>query len=198
MHIQAGHEAPLLIRHSQGDHWDLLVLDPIESHQKYHSDEMRAKRRDAGMAAGFKSRDEYVTEFRELVAWHEDTFVWGPPVEEFQKAGDGMNYFHVEMFVALPGKHAELLKQREMENVYLKNIDRPQNLIFTHESGGQWDAYTLGFYRDLKHFAESADIPEDKEDAAAKKAGFEGAAFIGTYLRSLIARHNDTLANRVK
>ena len=54
----------------------------------------------------------------------------------------------------------------------------------------------VGFWpnRDLKHFAESADIPEEKEEEAARHAGFEAANRIGTYLRTLIHQHHDTLA----
>ncbi len=58
--------------------------------------------------------------------------------------------------------------------------------------------FTLGFYRDLKHYAESADIPEKDQEAPAKAAGFEGASHIGTYLRNLISEHHDTLAVAVK
>jgi hypothetical protein len=102
------------------------------------------------------------------------------------------------MFIALPGKKAELLREREMENDYLRRIDRPQNLIFTKTLGGSWDAFTLGLYRDLKHYAESADTPPDRQEQAARAAGFEGADRIGTYLRTLIARHNDTLGSPVR
>ncbi len=52
-------------------------------------------------------------------------------------------------------------------------------------------------YRDLKHYAESADIPAELQQEAALAAGFEGADRIGTYMRTLIQRHNDTLGGRV-
>ena len=64
--------------------------------------------------------------------------------------------------------------------------------------GSEIDIFTLGFYRDIKHFAESADIPLDVEDKAAKVAGFEGVNYIGSYLRSLLLKHNDTLAGAVR
>jgi hypothetical protein len=101
------------------------------------------------------------------------------------------------MFVALAGKGQELYRQREMENEYLRRIGRPQNLIFAKALGGPWDSFTLGFYRDLKHYAESADIPSELQQEAAIAAGFEGADKIGTYMRTLIARHNDTLGGKV-
>ena len=72
------------------------------------------------------------------------------------------------MFHALPGRRADLFREREMENGYLKALGRPQNLIFVRDQGASWDLFTIGFYRDLKHYAESADIPEAAQEAAAK------------------------------
>src|SRR4029453_6632971 len=40
----AGDEQPLLMRHSQGDHWDLLVLIPMKSYADYYSAARIAKR----------------------------------------------------------------------------------------------------------------------------------------------------------
>ena len=85
-----------------------------------------------------------------------------------------------------------------MENAYSRAISQPVNLIFTRESGAAWDLFTVGAYRDLKHYAESADIPEPAQEAAAKAAGFEDARHIGPYLRTLISSHHDTLAVAIK
>jgi hypothetical protein len=98
------------------------------------------------------------------------------------------------MFHALPGRLSDLEREREMENAYLRALSRPQNAIFVRDQGGSWDLFTIGFYRDLKHYAESADIPETSQESAAKAAGFEGARAIGPYLRTLIGSHHDTLA----
>ena len=91
-----------------------------------------------------------------------------------------------------------MVKERLRENVYLKTLKRPENLVFVRDQGAGWDLFTLGFYRDLKHYAESADIPEKDQEAAARAAGFEGASRIGTYLRTLICEHDGTLAGAVK
>jgi hypothetical protein len=85
-----------------------------------------------------------------------------------------------------------------MENAYLRALKRPENLIFVRDQGASWDLYTIGAYRDLKHFAESAGIPEADQETAAKAAGFESANRIGPYLRTLISLHHDTLAVTVK
>ena len=194
---EAGEKPPFWMRHSQGDQWDLLFLFPIGSFTEHYTLERVEKRHKAQKATGVTS-EEYEKKWFELVAWHEEIFVNGPDLDVVARAFKGAGFFHVEMFRALPGLQDELYKQREMENVYLETLDRPQNLIFTHSQGAAWDLFTIGAYRDLKHFAESADIPEDREEAAARKAGFKSASDIGPYLRTLIAQHNDTLAVAIR
>ena len=187
---EAGDEQPMLMRHSQGDHWDLLILIPMKSYVDYYSPASSAKR-----AKAFK---EIQTRLDALSAWQEDVFVYGPPLDELRKAFASSAFFHVEMFDSLAGKQSELFKEREMENAYLKALKRPDNFIFVRDQGSAWDLFTIGAYRDLKHFAESAGIPESEQEAAAKAAGFEAANRIGPYLRTLISSHHDTLAVSVK
>ena len=188
-----GDEAPLVMRHSQGDRWDLLLLFPMESFAGFYSSnrvESRTRAREAARARLERLADD--------VAWQEDVFVFGPPlarVRELGKAG----FFHVEMFEALPARQArDLYRQRLMENAYSATLDLPENLIFVRQSGAHWDLFTIGGYRDLKHYAESADVPEAKSEEAARAAGFDGAKAIGPYLRTLIALHHDTLAVAVR
>lgn len=188
----AGEPAPWMIRHSQGDMWDLLLLTPASSLPEYFAAERVAKRKAVEAGTGWAARRS------ELIAWQEDVYALGPPPSVVGKAFAELGYFHVEMFIALPGKHAELVKQREMENAYFKGIDRPQNLVFVRETGAAWDAFTIGAYRDLKHYAESADISDEKEEASAHAAGFASAGDIGLYLRTLIRSHHDTLAVPVR
>src|SRR5438105_3025192 len=66
------------------------------------------------------------------------------------------------------------------------------------DQGAAWDRFTIGCFRDLKHYAEAADVSQKDQDAAAKAAGFESASQIGPYLRTLISLHHDTLAVAVK
>ncbi len=184
----AGEPVAYMMRHSQGDRWDLLLLTPVGSYSDYFAAPRITRRQRAQHDSGWTARRS------ELLAWQEDVFVRGPSPEHVEKAFAAAKFFHVEMFFSLPGKHAELIQQREMENAYLQGIGRPQNLIFVRDQGAAWDAYTIGFYRDLKHYAESADIPDEKEEAAARAAGFAAANQIGPYLRTLIRSHHDTLA----
>ncbi len=192
-HETYGIRKPYLMRHSQGDQWDLLFILPLGSLETYFDEQVVAQRR-----ASHSFDQPYGDSFYDDIAHHEELFVSGPPFETFTRAIETFDYYHVEMFVALPGKQAELLKQREMENVYLNGISRDPNLIFTKVAGSRWDCFTIGFYRDIKHFAESADIPADLEEKAAIQAGFKGANTIGSYLRELISEHHDTLAGAVR
>ena len=186
----AGDEQPLMMRHSQGDHWDILVLIPMKSYADYYSAERIAKRTQTLRAVEAK--------LEELIAWQEDLFVYGPAVADVRKAFDSSAFFHVEMFDSLAGKQSDLFKEREMENAYLKVLKRPENFIFVRDQGAAWDMFTIGAYRDLKHYAESAGISEADQEAAAKAAGFEAANRIGPYLRTLIRSHHDTLAVSVR
>jgi hypothetical protein len=189
----SGDELPIAIRHSQGDRWDLLLLFPMGSWGDYDSAgriERRRKAREASAGALSKLADD--------VAWQEDVFVWGPPLTEVRAALGNASFFHVEMFEALPGKARELYRQREMENAYSARLGLPQNFIFVRDAGAPWSLFTIGAYRDLKHYAGSADVPEAKAEEAAKAAGFDGTKAIGPYLRTLIREHHDTLAVAIK
>jgi hypothetical protein len=189
----SGDEAPIAMRHSQGDRWDLLLLFPMGSWGEYYAPDRIARRRKAAEAA-----IEELVRLSGDVEWTEDVFVYGPPLSETRGVLGPAGYFHVEMFEALPGMEQSLYRQREMENAYSKALDLPQNLIFVRAAGAAWDLFTIGAYRDLKHYAGSADVPEAKQEAAAKAAGFDGAKAIGPYLRTLISLHHDTLATAIR
>jgi len=170
---EIGGEKPYIISHSQGDQWDLMIYEHVGDYKTYYST--------SGLDNIFTP--SYGDGFYSLIAFHETIYSQGPGYEVVSNLFEKNNFFHVEMFVALPGKQKELLEQRKMENIYLKEINRNPNLIFTVEQGAHWDNFTLGGYRDIKHFAESANIPLEKEEKAALKAGFKGVMDISPYLR---------------
>lgn len=193
----SGDERPLWWRHTQGDQWDLMLLFPMGSYTEYYSKERVSKRKKADESSSL-SQKEFSQKLNACSAWREDIFVMGPPLEIVKKAFAGTAYYHIEIFVSLPGKQEELYKEREMENAYQIATGRPENMIFVRDQGAAWDLFTLGCYRDLKHWAESPDIPKEKRDSAARQAGFKSPDEIGPYMRTLIDFHRDTMGVAIK
>jgi hypothetical protein len=185
-----GDAAPLWMRHSQGDRWDLLILFPMASYSDFYKPDRTVKRETV--------LDPWRDRPKDDIAWQEDVFVYGPPLDELRKAFLTAGLFHVEIFQSLAGKQAELYKQREMENAFSHAVHAPENFIFIRDQGAAWDLFTIGCYENLKHYAQAADVPPADADSAAKSAGFESPAQIGPYLRTLISLHHDTLAVAIK
>jgi|AntRauTorcE11897_2_1112592.scaffolds.fasta_scaffold01237_8 hypothetical protein len=194
-HETYGIEKPYLLRHSQGDHWDLMLIYPIEGMSTYFSEEHIA-----GRSSSHSLEKTYGDGFFDLVSFQEEAVVEGPDTSRFNDWFEKYSYFHIEIFTALAGKQDELLKQRQDENIFYDYINHRPNFIFTRVFGPSWDIFTIGAYKDLKDFAGvgSPDLSYEEENEAAKKAGFKGVNFIGSYLRSLLLKHHDTLANKVE
>lgn len=187
-----GVKQPYLLRHSQGDHWDLMLIYPVESLEAYFSEGQQQKR-----AQSKTLEKPYGHAFHNLLSYQEEAFVKGPETDVFNGAFKTNNFFHIEIFSALAGKQTELLKQRESENRFYAHLNHPPNLIFTRVHGPSWDIFTIGAYKSLQAYADDGGVTPEMEDQAAKKAGFQGVAYIGSYLRALLLEHHDTLANKV-
>lgn len=190
---EAGESAPFLMRHSQGDQWDLMAIAPMESWTVYHS-KSATKRREAAAEKFVGALDDA----RRLIAFAEDHFAYGPRLAEIERAYAESGFFHIEMFSAAPGKDAELLRQRRMENAYLAATGQTPNMIFRRTAGSDVDVFTIGFHESLEAFAAPAPASDTEKEAAAKAAGFKDRADISFYLRTLISGHHDTLAVKVE
>ncbi len=190
----AAHEPrPVMMRHTQGDHWDIMLLVPMgASLGEYFSAARTVVRERAGLGRAYDER------LRDLAQWREETVVSGAPLADLQARTAANGYVHIEMFVSRGGQQAALHHEREMENAMLAATGQPTNLIFSRVFGGPWDSYTIGFYRDLKHYAEGSHGTPADDEAAAKKAGFASRAAMAQTLRELINNHHDTLAGIVK
>jgi len=188
-----GDERPLWWRHTQGDQWDLMMIFPMESYAAYYTGERIARR-----AQVDKNAADFIRRFDEYAAWKEDLFVMGPSIDVVKEKFAAAAYYHIEIFVSLPGKQKELYQERIMENKYQVGIGRPATLIFTRDQGASWDLFTLGCYRDLHHWAESYKLGKEKREEAARAAGFENSAAIGPYMRSLIYMHRDTMGVAIR
>ncbi len=192
IHEQAGDQAPFWIRHSQGDQWDFMLIYPMGDFSSYYeTDRIQTRAAAWRIEQGLRVSERLLS----LVSYREEWFARSADVEEMARRFEGMGLLHVEMFAGLPGKRAELLEQRRMENRYYEHLDRQQNVLFVREAGSNWDAMTIGFFEDLTTFAEAGTLYSSAEqDEAARTAGFDGIDHVGPYLRSLIDYHHDTLA----
>ncbi len=192
-HEASGLPEPLVMRHTQGDQWDLLVIKPMESWLAHFDKDATAARQ-----AATNEHAELLSEYHELVAFHEDHFAYGPPLRALQPAWDENDFFHVEMFYALPGLAGDLMEQRRMENEYLVATGQVPNFIFRRSSGSDVDVFTIGFHESFESFAAPAPATDEEKQDAARDAGFDGLADISFYMRSLISAHRDTLAVKVE
>lgn len=165
----------VIMRHSQGDHWDLMLLAP----------------------QGKNPTLQY--NFTSALAF-QHTFLAKSDIDwpEIAKRTSRSDMFHIEMFNAAPGKLIELVKQRHMENVYYQHTKREGNVVFETTFGNDMDVFTIGFYKNLATFAQKPELPESAFEQAAIKAGFESGDAIGLYLRELLSSHHDTFATKVK
>lgn len=165
----------VIMRHSQGDHWDLMLMQPFsgEITTPYSYDELADFQQDFIASADLS---------------------WPQLLTKASKAG----LYHIEMFNAAAGKHRDLLTQRIMENNYLEMTQRKANTIFITRFGSDVDSFTVGFYRDFAEFAKEPDLPAEAFEKAAKEAGFAARNDIGFHLRRTLVGHNDTFATQVK
>jgi hypothetical protein len=193
----SGDEAPLRMRHAQGDQWDLLIMYPIDSFSKYYAPERVEQRKKAADDSGL-SEEEFSRLYYDYTSFHEDMIVKGPPLPDLRKAFAEAGYFHTEMFVALAGKRAELHKEREMENDYLENLGQRRRFTLVQIEGAPWDIISLAFYRDEQEFTGRGDATPEQVDAAAKAAGFKGSKYIGPTMRSFVLYHRDTHGGTIK
>ena len=185
----SGDERPLWWRHTQGDHWDLMLIFPMGSYAEYYG-QSRAARRQSDRA--------FERDLAACSSWREDLFVYGPPLETVKAAINAAGYYHIEIFAALPGKQGELYQERLMENAYQTAIGRPENMIFLRDQGAAWDLFTLGCYKDLAHWASSSGVAKEQREEAARRAGFANSDAIGPYMRTLIDYHRDTMGVAIK
>ncbi len=195
--VAGGEAAPVIMRHSQGDHWDLAVLWPMDDWAAYYGQARLAKREATARASG-RTLAELEREFDPLVSWHEDLYMRGPSVDALGAHVRDMGLLHYEMMQALPGKRDALIEERRMENAFNRNRGRGETLIFVREAGADWDVVTLGVYRNWTHYAESDLISKETNDEAARKAGFTDAGGVGPYMRTLISTHRDTLGPLIR
>lgn len=189
----AKEHSPFIMRHSQGDQWDLMIITPMENWRAYHT-----RSRNSARDRASEDHADLLASGGGLIAFDEDHFAFGPPLEEMVREYEENGFYHIEMFHAAPGKEDELFEQRQMENAYLAATGQTTNMIFRRAAGSDVDVFTIGFHKNLQAFAAPSGASAEEAEEAAKAAGFKNRADISFYLRSLITGHHDTLAVKVE
>ena len=182
-HMNAtGRMVPYRMRHSQGDQWDFMLIQPMASLSEYFSPDRRA------LEAPFRDS------LAEMADFSEDWIVRGPTHSELADLFEGAGLYHLEIFRARAGLKDELVEQRERENRFLADTGLVTNAVFVGVFGADWDAMTIGFHESWLAFGQPSSSSVEEQEAAARAHGFDGTAGFAPYLRSLLTSHNDTFA----
>ena len=167
----------LLLRHREGGPWDFVAIDHIGPKATVESGR-------PGPA-------------REWRAWHDDTFVQGPPWDVFAKAmgidGQGATdaVYVVSVYRGAPGHRAQL--DETLQKVRAAAAKPGREVVLQHAEGGAWDSLVISRYDSWADFA--ADMSDTTAGEREKRAGLMRSA--GLELREHSASHEDTIAVRV-
>jgi hypothetical protein len=166
--------SPIILRHRDGDEWDLITITPLGKQTKITAD------------APPQAVLDYYQRVGPLTDWHNDTFVVGPSWAVVQKAlivAKGEPVYVVTDYRSLPG-HRPQLRQVLERNAQ----DTPgRNVLFTHVEGAAWN------FLDITRFDSWAEVGAPPPQPAAGAAPQDQ----GLAIRDHVAVHHDTIATYV-
>lgn len=165
----------LFLRHREGSPWDFVTIEHIGA--------------TATVETGWPGPA------RELRAWHEDTFVAGPPWDVFAKAmgidGKGEGVYVVSVYRGAAGHRAQL--DDTLQKVLASAAKPDRGVLLQHVEGGNWDSLVINRYDSWQEFA--GDMSDSTSEQRERRAGLTQPA--GLALREHAGFHNDTIAVRV-
>ena len=180
---------PVILRHLQGDDWDLLVLTPLGKDETITT-------------ATTPEEQRSIERMRGLTSQHVDTFTSGPPWADVRATllGDAARptgtaggatgtIYTVTTYRSIPGHRDQLADTlRRIAGLY---PDRRTTM--QHIEGAPWEFVMLSRYDSW------AALGEDQAPAADKlrSQGFASNEAIGLELRQHVAEHRDTIAEMV-
>ena len=182
-----GRVVPYRIRHSQGDQWDFMLIQPLSGWDRYFSREnMRLE-----------------AAFREAIGKHADYeldwFVSGPSHADASALFAGAGLFHLEIYQARAGMKGALADSRIRENAIFADLGTSQNSIWLGQFGADHDVMTIGFYKDWAAYVEHNATGSDEEwETLSRAHGYGGAGDLSPQLRSFLTGHADTFAVPMK
>ena len=163
----------VVLRHQEGDDWDYCLI------------------RHLGPKTALEAAPGPAMPARELVAWHDDSFVSGPSWGDFAKAmaigasGPATQVYIVGVQRAVPG-HRDQLEKALTAPAGAGKI-QTGDLVMQHVEGGPWQYLTITRYNSWQ------DLGSDRMQAASAPAAAGGWADV----RQHSAFHRDTIADRL-
>ncbi len=162
---------PIILRHRDGDEWDLVVITPL------------GKQTTISAAAPSQATMDYYSRVGPLSDWHNDTFVVGPSWAVVQKAlvvAKGEPVYVVTDYRSLPG-HRPQLRQVLDRNAQ----DTPgRNVLFVHSEGASWNFLNVTRYDSWAEVG--APPPQPPAGVAPQDQGLA--------IRDHMLVHHDTIA----
>ncbi|MDQ6891834.1 MAG: hypothetical protein M3167_04055 [Acidobacteriota bacterium] len=174
----------LILRHLEGDDWDFAVIQHL------------------GPKASVELASPAPAAERELRAWHNDTYAAGPSWAEFSKAMGigqpsagaapaGSDVYIVGAYQGAAGHRTQL--EDTLKRVMASSPRPGDSVLLQHREGSPWDYLHITRYNGWKDLAAQQEDPDTQ--ARQRKAGLTQDA--GLELRTHMASHHDTIANRV-
>jgi hypothetical protein len=165
----------LVLRHQEGDDWDYVVIQHL------------------GQKAAIDAAPTPPDPARDMRAWHNDTFVSGPPWAEFARAmgiggsGNATNLVYVVgVHRPAPGRRDDLEKALNQPAPPDAKI-QTGSVLLQHLEGADWTFMTLTRYNSWQDFA------AERSQAAASPDSAGG----WNDIRQHSAFHRDTIADRI-
>jgi hypothetical protein len=165
-------EPPVILRHQEGDDWQLLVISPLGKDET-----IRAEQPNPALL-------QWYTQLRSLSVRHDDTIAQGPAWSEAKKVllGDGQPnaVYIVSAFEPAPGHRDQLLTALTSG----PGSNPSSTLVLTHREGAPWTFLTITRY------ASWTALGQDMDKQNAQTPGPTPAS-------EHFATHHDTIAQRV-
>jgi hypothetical protein len=165
-------EPPIILRHAEGDDWQLLVISPFGKDET-----IRAEQPNAAL-------QPWLTQMRTLSVRHDDTITQGPAWADAKKLllGDGQPgaVYVVSTFEPVPGHRDQLLTALTTGPTATPS----STLVLTHREGAAWTFLAIDRYASWTAFGEAM------QKQAAQTPG-------PTTASEHFATHHDTIATRV-
>jgi hypothetical protein len=177
--VPAGEQKPIILRHREGDDWDLLVLTPFGK----AATTVSAAPPPADVLASY-------AKVRAASERHTDSFVSGPAWSEAQKAFTGEGVYVVGVYRSANG-------HRDQLSATLGKIaaaDPPgRTLTLRHVEGGPFDVIQITHYDSWNDI----DAQSGASAERMRAQGFATPAAASLELRQHMAEHHDTICTRV-